>query len=428
MVVGAGIVLATCGAAWGVVKVLSRERGELEVRSAPHALGEAHEGALVLGGARLLAGDDVLFETCADDPLSAARWAGAVDAVVWAPDVAPGTVSDDAFALRIPLDAATLASASRDAHGACVQIGHAESLGAGGTFTVGLLVHGDAAMAHERTRFIAHVIALRPAPANDSLPLLLVLVGSFIAALAFALRTAIAPTGESVSRRSATVRAVVGGVALAAAIAATALVPFGGATVALVVALVLATTEIGLAVGLAARAAGELHADTLALSAMKKWRAQAGSDPRTSAATRWIGVAATPFLGVALLFLGFRLQMAIDAGLPPPNAAIEAFVRWPSAALAVALVAVVAPVAEELFFRGFLYGSLSRGVGSVAAFVVTAVLFWAAHAPQDWGDPGALASLALVSLALTTLRATTGSTALCILVHLAHNAALALAR
>jgi len=302
--------------------------------------------------------------------------------------------------------------------GVCVEIGHAASLGAGGTFTVGLLAHDRAAMAHERTRFIAHVIAVRPAAGGDSWPLGLVLLGAFVAALALALRTPIALTGESVSRRSATVRAGVGALALFGAIAATALVPFGGATVALVVALLLATTEIGLALGLAPRAPGVLHADTLGLVAPGKW----GRIPR------WIGVTAAPFLGIVLLFLGFRLQSAIDAGLPPPDAAIEAFVRWPSAALTVALVAVVAPVAEELFFRGFLYGALSRGVGTVAAFVLTAFLFWAAHAPQDWGDPGALASLALVSVVLTTVRATTGSTALCILVHLTHNAVLAFAR
>src|SRR3954452_11651654 len=44
------------------------------------------------------------------------------------------------------------------------------------------------------------------------------------------------------------------------------------------------------------------------------------------------------------------------------------------------LVCVVAPIAEELFFRGFMYGALRRSIGWIAAALITGVVFGIVHA------------------------------------------------
>ncbi len=44
-----------------------------------------------------------------------------------------------------------------------------------------------------------------------------------------------------------------------------------------------------------------------------------------------------------------------------------------------ALISVVAGVAEEALFRGAIQGSLARGVGPKLALVIASVLFGAAH-------------------------------------------------
>jgi len=41
-------------------------------------------------------------------------------------------------------------------------------------------------------------------------------------------------------------------------------------------------------------------------------------------------------------------------------------ISWPSERLALALVAVVVPVIEEVFFRGFVYGAIERRSGELA--------------------------------------------------------------
>jgi membrane protease YdiL (CAAX protease family) len=58
--------------------------------------------------------------------------------------------------------------------------------------------------------------------------------------------------------------------------------------------------------------------------------------------------------------------------------------RYDSSALVVRVVfaAFIYPLAEELFFRGFLLGLITRKAGAIAGIVATAVLFTALHGLQ----------------------------------------------
>jgi membrane protease YdiL (CAAX protease family) len=57
----------------------------------------------------------------------------------------------------------------------------------------------------------------------------------------------------------------------------------------------------------------------------------------------------------------------------------KAFAGWPLQLALVASVAVVAPLGEELFFRGLLFGWLRRRLPTTAAVAVASALFGLAH-------------------------------------------------
>ena len=51
-------------------------------------------------------------------------------------------------------------------------------------------------------------------------------------------------------------------------------------------------------------------------------------------------------------------------------------------ALRVVFAGLIYPIAEELFFRGFLLGAISRRFGRLAGVLATTTLFTALHSPQ----------------------------------------------
>lgn len=85
--------------------------------------------------------------------------------------------------------------------------------------------------------------------------------------------------------------------------------------------------------------------------------------------------------GIALAFC-----VALIAGLihtPQVSTPIDLFSSSRIALVLFAVFAVViAPITEELFFRGFLQPLFSRTFGVVAGIVITALLFGALHAPE----------------------------------------------
>jgi CAAX protease family protein len=94
--------------------------------------------------------------------------------------------------------------------------------------------------------------------------------------------------------------------------------------------------------------------------------------------------------------------------------------RGPLALVAVAfLVSVVAPVAEEFFFRGFFYGALRNWRGVVPAAALTGLVFGAVHAGS--ADVAFLLPLAFFGFALCLLYERTRSLYPCMALHCANN-------
>ncbi len=86
----------------------------------------------------------------------------------------------------------------------------------------------------------------------------------------------------------------------------------------------------------------------------------------------------------------------------------------------------VAPLVEEVVFRGFIFPVLERRWGAVAAVLLTALMFTSLHVTQLWGSWMAVSLILLVGLVLSLVRALTGALLPAYLLHLAYNTTLCL--
>ncbi|MFY9646282.1 MAG: type II CAAX endopeptidase family protein [Terriglobales bacterium] len=123
---------------------------------------------------------------------------------------------------------------------------------------------------------------------------------------------------------------------------------------------------------------------------------------------------------------GFVLSVALQGLahlLPAPKELpIDNFFRTPAEAWVLGIISVtLAPVMEELFFRGFLYPVLARGVGVPPAVFLTALSFALLHLAQLGFSWGPVLVIFLVGMVVTMVRAKTDSVAAGVLIHMAYN-------
>lgn len=128
-------------------------------------------------------------------------------------------------------------------------------------------------------------------------------------------------------------------------------------------------------------------------------------------------------LGGVALAIGLQ---ALAHFLPmPKDLPIDRFFQTTLEAWALSLFGVtMAPLLEELFFRGFLYPVLVRRLGVGVAIVLTSAGFGLIHAPQLGHAWAPVLVVFLVGLTLTITRAVTKSVAASLLIHIAYNATL----
>jgi CAAX protease family protein len=133
-------------------------------------------------------------------------------------------------------------------------------------------------------------------------------------------------------------------------------------------------------------------------------------------AVGWIVLAFIGFYLVTLVWVAILGADPDDTKLPD-----ELGVKDSTAAmLAVAfLVAVVAPVAEEFFFRGFFFTSLRAWKGLWPAAVITGLVFGGIHVGS--AEAVFLAPLAFFGFALCLLYQRTGSLYPCMALHCLNN-------
>lgn len=130
-----------------------------------------------------------------------------------------------------------------------------------------------------------------------------------------------------------------------------------------------------------------------------------------------------PFLGGIALAVAIQV---ISALLPiPKQLPIEKYFKNASGAYLMAIFGItLAPLMEELFFRGFLYPVLARRTGVTLGIVMTSILFAFIHQSQLGYAWAPLLLLFIVGLVLTGVRARTGSVARSFLIHVGYNTTL----
>ena len=119
-----------------------------------------------------------------------------------------------------------------------------------------------------------------------------------------------------------------------------------------------------------------------------------------------------PLAGIALSVAGVLLADALYEALsrgqpPPPQTSVRLLsgVRDPGLrALALLVVGIVAPIAEEILFRGVVFRILWRRLNLTGGVVLSAVLFSAAHL-----DPAHALHLAAIGMVLAWIVSRSGS-------------------
>jgi uncharacterized protein len=129
---------------------------------------------------------------------------------------------------------------------------------------------------------------------------------------------------------------------------------------------------------------------------------------------------------MALTWVGFWLFTAAFVGilgLSPEDDQLPEELGVDDSALALVavafLVCVVAPVAEEFFFRGFFFTALRNWRGVWPAAILTGLVFGVIHAGSS--DPAFLVPLAFFGFALCLLYHRSGSLYPCIALHCLNN-------
>lgn len=408
LIVGGVVLLAGLGL--GLVQTRALANEEVDAAGDAIAVGDLGDDPIVR--ASLQQGQAAQFEVCSEDGFDSG-WEG-VAFEVW--HLGDGAVADRKEA------ADWSPRVQRGPSHGCVVFVSWESLLVGGEY--GIRLSGSPEI-DRASRVQGRMMAVRALGQSDKLAVLLAFLGGLLLFFGLALPAAKprafdemagemldeapAETGAGLLARWVQqppwIRVLVALILLIAAMVGLSVLQ--GTFLGLVRALLLAAIEIALAVTfLAPLAEGDGPATRTHALGMGR--------PRPG----WWVLALFPLVGAALWIGGSWLSRLVPStGLSP----VEAFVSHPSGALALAVVAVIVPIAEELFFRGFVYGALARRRGALVAGVVTVVVFAVAHLPQQWGAWGPFLSVSVTGLVLTVVRATTRSIYPSVVAHLAHN-------
>lgn len=355
---------------------------------------ELHEGMLAT------------FEFCTQDSLDPQIWADALDVEV-------RNAEGRQVVVEMPLVESVLAYATRMERVSCLLLAYDAEITFDGDYVVrASWTAGSLPAGLVGIPVSAHVMAHSPLTGMDRLLVILVMLATLIGLLSAtrwgrAWRDVgddldIAPQRAESSAptlaRHALLRALVGVVSLISASWLLGLLPLDGVLSGFVQGVGVALAQVALALALVGGSAS-------ALALVKPIRAT------------WV-LWLSPLLGLALWYGGDLLSSLIPStGVAP----IQTFVSSPSGMLTVAVIAAAVPLAEELFFRGFLFGAVAQRLGQPVAFFVTVTLFTLAHLAQAWGAWGAVSSIFVTAVVLTGLRWWTGSMTVPAVVHLVHN-------
>ena len=134
-------------------------------------------------------------------------------------------------------------------------------------------------------------------------------------------------------------------------------------------------------------------------------------------------------LSIGFLIGGVVLALVVEnlaRFLPiPKSLPMDTYFKDPTSAYLMAAFGItLAPLLEELFFRGLLYPLLGRAFGVVTGVALTAAAFAAIHGAQLGYAWAPVLSIFVVGVAFTVVRVRTSSVAASFLMHCGYNFAL----
>lgn len=146
-------------------------------------------------------------------------------------------------------------------------------------------------------------------------------------------------------------------------------------------------------------------------------------------ATRWnmpgAQKALTALAGGAALGLTSQLLSGLLQRWIPKSLPIDQFFRDTGSAYLLAFFGIlIAPLMEELFFRGFVYPAVARWTGVVPSVLITGGAFAMLHQGQLARAWVPLLILFAVGVVITAVRVRTRSVATCVFVHMGYNLAI----
>lgn len=132
-----------------------------------------------------------------------------------------------------------------------------------------------------------------------------------------------------------------------------------------------------------------------------------------------VGTLLCCLIATVLLVIGWALTTALGGSKTQLDLIVESSMvaRFITALAAVA----TAPLVEELIYRGVLYSAIERAAGVGIAVAVVTLMFAGVHVFQYSNNIGVIAVITMLSLALTIIRAYSGSVFPPFIVHLVFN-------
>jgi hypothetical protein len=120
--------------------------------------------------------------------------------------------------------------------------------------------------------------------------------------------------------------------------------------------------------------------------------------------------------------LAVAVTLALSVRPDSQKFPLEQLFNSRSAAYAIGAFAIsLAPVVEELVFRGLLFAVFERAAGMSFAVVTTGVLFAALHVPEYWHAWHHIILILAVGMVFSFARGATGSLTPSIFLHIGYN-------
>ena len=139
-------------------------------------------------------------------------------------------------------------------------------------------------------------------------------------------------------------------------------------------------------------------------------------------APTWTDILLAPIGFIVFMFAAVALVAVMQALLPgidwsqEQNVGFNSILSNSDFVLAFISLVVVAPIAEEIIFRGWLYGKLRAKIPAIPAMILVSILFGIVHGQWNVG-----VTVFVMSLAMCTIREITGTIWGGILIHMIKN-------